>query len=163
MNLTSGKKKTDDIPLNVSVMFHEHVITRNSRINGKWGIQENGQNLSTNDPNDIANLNPIKSGDIFKFYILIGDTKFHIAINNKSFCTFSYRLPINSIRTIQLKHNLQFVTQVDQRLIFPFPHPSIQYDDKKYVFSNDAPKPFKFGKKIIDKHSNIQIFILIDF
>ena len=85
-------------------------------------------------------------GEIFKFYILIGDQQFHIAVNNRPFCTYAYRLPAESIRTIQLKYDLQFVTQVDHRAVFPTPHPPVQFDDARNIFSNDVPKPFKCGK-----------------
>lgn len=88
------------------------------------------------------------AGEIFKFYILIGDQKFHIAVNNQTFCTYAYRLPVESIRTVQLKYDLQFVTQVDHRAVFPSPHPPVQFDDARNIFSNDVPKPFKYGKFI---------------
>lgn len=118
--------------------FFKNVITRNSRENGEWGTEE----CDTKDDKP----NPIVSGEIFKFYILIGDQQFHIAINNKPFCTFTYRLPLDSIRTVQVKHDLQFVTQIDHRSIFPSPHPPVQFDDTRNIFSNDAPRPFRFGK-----------------
>lgn len=84
-------------------------------------------------------------GEIFKFYILICDQKFYIAINNEPFCTFDYRLPFNLIRAVQVKYDLQFVTQVDHRSIFPTPHPPVQFDDARNIFSNDVPHPFKCG------------------
>lgn len=79
-------------------------------------------------------------------YILIGDQKFHIGVNNQPFCRFDYRLPIETIRTVQLERDLQFVTQVDHRSVFPFPHPPVQFDDTRNIFSNDIPRPFKYGK-----------------
>lgn len=85
------------------------------------------------------------SGEIFKIYILVGDQQFHIGINNQQYCRYTYRLPIESIRTIQLQYDLQFVTQIDHRSIFPFPHPPVQYDDTRNIFSNDFPKRFKYG------------------
>lgn len=143
LNLRSGKIKDADIALNLAVRFYEKVIKRNSRQNGEWGTEEQEDHLysKTN-----LNLNPILAGGIFKFYILIGDQQFHIAVNNQPFCTFKYRMPIDSIRTIQLKHDLQFVTQVDHRSAFPFPHPPVQFDDNRNIFSNDVPRRFRFGK-----------------
>lgn len=155
MNLRSGKQKEDNIVLNLWVNFHENVITRNTRLNGEWGVKEQSENLYESKE---ERLNPIVSGEIFKFYILIGDQQFHIAVNNQPYCTYHYRLPVESIRTVQLKHDLQFVTQVDHRSVFPSPFPPVQFDDARNIFSNDVPKPFKHGtfhiiinkKKLID-------------
>lgn len=55
-------------------------------------------------------------------------------------------MPVDLIRTVQLKYDLQFVTQVDQRSIYPMPHPPVQFDDARNIFSNDVPRPFKSGK-----------------
>lgn len=147
LNLRSGKQKEDNIVLNLWVNFHENVITRNTRINGEWGVKEREENLYESKED---RLNPIVSGEIFKFYILIGDQQFHIAVNNQPYCTYTYRLPAESIRTVQLKYDLQFVTQVDHRSVFPSPHPPVQFDDARNIFSNDVPKPFKYGNNFTD-------------
>lgn len=98
----------------------------------------------------IVNANQIMNfsiaGQIFKFYLSLCDTKFYIAVNNVEFCTYDYRIPVELIRTVQLKYDLQFVTQVDQRSIYPTPHPAVQFDDARNIFSNDVPRPFKYGK-----------------
>lgn len=147
MNLRSGKNKSSNIALNLSVKFHESAITRNARQNGEWGLEEREDNLyDSNSNSNSQKLNPIDPGEVFKFYILIGDQQFHIAVNNRPFCTFSYRLPLESIRTVQLKFDLQFVAQVDHRAIFPSPHPPVQFDDSRNIFSNDVPRPFRYGK-----------------
>lgn len=86
------------------------------------------------------------TGQIFKFYILMCDLKFYIAVNNSEFCTYDYRMPVDLIRTVQLKYDLQFVTQVDHRSTFPTPHPPVQFDDARNIFSNDVPQPFKSGE-----------------
>lgn len=86
------------------------------------------------------------AGQIFKFYLSLCDTKFYIAVNNVEYCTFDYRIPVELIRTVQLKYDLQFVTQVDQRSIYPTPHPPVQFDDARNIFSNDVPRPFKSGE-----------------
>lgn len=61
LNLRSGKNKSDDIVLNISVNFHEKLISRNSRINGEWGHKEIKENFERED----NNLNPIESGEYF--------------------------------------------------------------------------------------------------
>lgn len=143
LRLKCGKNDEDSIVLNLCVLFHENCIVRNSCVGGKWGFEERNDNL---DETILEKKNPIFAGEMFKFYILIGDQKFHIAVNNASYCTFSYRLPIETIRTIELKYDLQFITQIDQRSAFPFPFPPVQFDDPRNSFSNDYPRPFKNGK-----------------
>lgn len=143
LNLRTSKSDDEDVILNVSVRFHDNCIVRNTWHNGEWQEEERDENL---DQTVVDHPNPVVAGEIFKFYILIGDQKFHIAVNNQSYCTYAYRLPVETIRTIQLNYDLQFVTQVDQRSAFPFPFPPVQFDDPRNVFSNDYPRPFKNGE-----------------
>lgn len=88
----------------------------------------------------------------FQFFVsfFLRPKQFHIAINNQSYCTYAYRLSIDKIRVLQLKNDLQFVTQVDQRTAFPFLFPPVQFDDPRNAFSNDYPRPFKSGKTRFD-------------
>lgn len=59
LNLRSGKHKDDNILLNFSVNFHEKAITRNSRINGEYGIKECEENIYDSEE---SSLNPVVSG-----------------------------------------------------------------------------------------------------
>lgn len=59
LNLRSGKNKHDDIILNLSTNFHEKVITRNTRSNGEWGIEERDEHLYERED---ESLNPIVAG-----------------------------------------------------------------------------------------------------
>lgn len=164
LNLKGGKNEADNIVLHISVRFHENAIIRNAKQLGEWGEQEKDEHLDDESGNPIIPGNfhlkfhhkkkkKIMSnkffcllGEIFKFYILIGDQQFHIAVNNKPYCTFAYRLPVEDIRTIEVKYDLQTITQIDHRSIYPYPFPPIQYDDSRIVFSNDAPRRFEAGK-----------------
>lgn len=146
VSLKSGKSEEETIHLNLSVLFRDECIVRNTRHNGEWGDEERSENIYDA---MINQQNPIVAGDNFKFYILIGDQRFHIAVNNQTYCTFKYRFPIEQIRTLQIKYDLQCVTQVDQRSAFPFPHPPVQFDDPRNVFSNDFPRPFESGHLIV--------------
>lgn len=102
------------------------------------------------------------AGQIFKFYLSLGDTKFYIAVNNVEFCTYDYRIPVDSIRTVQLKYDLQFVTQIDHRSVYPTPHPPIQFDDAQSIFSNDVPRPFKSGTHFIVKPIVLSTLIFLN-
>lgn len=61
LNLRSGKNKNDDIVLNLSTDFHKKVITRNSRSNGEWGIEECDEHLFERED---ESLNPIVAGTV---------------------------------------------------------------------------------------------------
>lgn len=65
LNLRSGKNKNDDIIFNLSVNFHEKVITRNSRSNGEWGAKECDENLFEREDDS---LNPFLAGKINIIY-----------------------------------------------------------------------------------------------
>lgn len=145
INLASSKVDDAGIPLQIIANFHDDTIVRNTKIEGRgWGIAEDRENLE-----DAHTINPLLPGENFQFYILIGDSKFHITINGFPFCTYTYRVPIDAIRTIIVQKDVQFITQIDHRQAYPFPRPIVQFDDPVFVFSNDTPKPFSDGHVII--------------
>lgn len=76
----------------------------------------------------------------------MGDQRFHIAINDEPYCTYNYRVPLESIRTIQITRDIQAVVQIDHRSVYPTSFPAIQVDETKIEFSNDIPKKFTPGK-----------------
>lgn len=120
--------------------FHENSIARNTCQLGEWGEEERSEHLI-----DEKVTNPLAAGEKFKIYILIGDEKFHIALNNQPYCTYAHRMPIDEIRTIQLAYDLQVVTQIDHRAIYPSAIPAVQYDENNMTFSSDVPMLFKPG------------------
>ncbi|XP_075165586.1 32 kDa beta-galactoside-binding lectin [Haematobia irritans] len=132
-----------DIGLRISVYFRENCIVRNARINGQWG-EEEVENISK-----FSQPNPIPSGDFFMIYILACEDKFHISINSIPYCTFNYRLPLESLRVIELKDQIQAIKQIDHRSVFPNPWPPIHASDYFKAFSNDAPILFSPGHVIV--------------
>lgn len=91
LNLRNGRRKEDNIVLNLSVRFHEQVICRNSRIDGVWGDEERTENLYERKED---NLNPIVSGT--KPNMLISHV--NISINTINYLFLAYR------RNIQILH-----------------------------------------------------------
>ena len=143
INLACGKVGEVDIPFNLSVRFHTETIVRNSLIDLAWGEEEVEENL-------FSSPNPIMSGWDFKVYILAGDERFHVAINEQPFCTYNYRLPLDSIRAIQVVGDVQKIFQVDHRRAYPSPWPSIQEDAKRGGdLSADVPRQFFPGHVIV--------------
>jgi hypothetical protein len=143
INLTSGKYGEVDIPFHFAVRFHNEHIVRNSLIEQAWGEEEIEENL-------FSSPNPVMSGWDFKIYILVGDERFHIAINDQPFCTYNYRLPIETIHAIQVQGDVQRIYQVDHRRAYPSPWPYIQEDCKRGTdLSFDAPRQFYPGHVIV--------------
>ncbi|XP_055617698.1 32 kDa beta-galactoside-binding lectin lec-3 [Toxorhynchites rutilus septentrionalis] len=144
INFLTGKTDEADNVLHLSVRFDEDVVVRNSRISGKWGAEERGENL-----NELTAPNPITIGEIFKLYILVGDDRFNVALNEHPYCIYRFRMSISDIRTITITRDVQQIVQVDHRQVFPAPFPAIQFDDPVHAFSNDVPKHFFPGHVII--------------
>lgn len=143
INLASGKFGEHDIPLHMSVRFHSENIVRNAIVGLEWGEEETEENL-------LSSPNPIISGWDFKVYILCGDDKFHVAINEIPFCTFRYRLPLEAIHALVVVGDVQKIYQVDHRRAYPSPWPFIQEDIKRgNEISADVPRPFFPGHVII--------------
>lgn len=95
INFQSGKSDEADIILHLSIRFHDDIIVRNSKLGGSWGGEERDENL-----NELTAPNPTTPGDVFKLYILIGDDRFHIAINGHPYCTYGFRAALSEIRSI---------------------------------------------------------------
>lgn len=87
----------------------------------------------------------VVSGDEFQFYILVGDDRFHVAINGSPYCTYPFRTAIEDIRAITVDKDVQEIYQIDHRQAYPSPYPLIQVSDPRTTFSNDIPKPMVPG------------------
>ncbi|XP_037946644.1 32 kDa beta-galactoside-binding lectin isoform X2 [Teleopsis dalmanni] len=131
------------IGLRFSCYFREDRIVRNARIDGHWG-QEEVENIM-----DKSVPNPIVSGEFFIVYIMACEEQFHISINSRPFCTFRYRMPLESLRTIEIHDQIQVIKQVDHRTVFPNPWPAIHASDYFKAFSNDVPILFSPGHLIV--------------
>lgn len=143
VNLAGGKPAGVDIPFHMSVRFHQEAIVRNSFIEEAWGEEEIHENL-------VNSPLPIVCGWDFKIYILVGDEKFHVSINEQPFCTFNFRTTLDMIKTIQVQGEVQKIFQVDHRRIFPSPWPYIQEDTHRGLeFSADVPRQFMPGHVIV--------------
>lgn len=136
INLAAGKVGDFDIPFHFSVRFHSENIVRNS-----FSVEGDGWMEEEIEENLLSSPNPIIAGWDFKVYILVGDEKFHVAVNDQPFCTFNYRLPLESITAIQVLGDVQRIYQVDHRRAYPTPWPFIQEDVKRgSEVSFDIPK-----------------------
>lgn len=140
INLKSGKSENAHVVLHLSCRFYEDIIVRNSWTPNGWEREEREENLS-----EFTIPNPVVSGDNFKIYIFVGETQFHIAINDQPYCVYNYRMSNQLIRTIEVSKDIQSVNQIDHRSAYPQPIPSIQQDLGYVTFSNDVPRRFSPG------------------
>lgn len=143
VNFACSKADDAERPLQILVDFHADTIARNTKDESGWGKPEISENLA----DDV--INPLMPGENFKFYIFLGDTKFHITINDFPYCTYKFRMPLEAIRAITVRKDIQFITQIDHRCAYPIPRPIVQLDDPVFVFSNDTPRPFSIGHVVI--------------
>lgn len=144
VNLAGGKSGEADLPLHLSVRFHSESIVRNSLLGGEWGHEENEENLA-----GFGASNPIVPGWDFNFYIFVGDDRFHVAINNREYCTYHFRTSLDEIHAITVNGDVQSLTQIDHRQSYPSPWPLIQHVEKRVAFSSDVPRLFSPGHVII--------------
>jgi hypothetical protein len=134
ISLACGKESNSDIALMVFGNLSEDKIVRTTMLNGGWGESE-----------DFGD-NPIKRGEEFTIYIVVGDDKFHIAIDDEAFCTFKFRIDPKQIKAV-FANDLDVVTQIDHRLVFPLTYPLVQ-DIPDIVYSGIISKNFRPGHVI---------------
>lgn len=90
-------------------------------------------------------LSIIPPGEYFKVYIFVSEQHFHIALNDEAYCTYAHRCPLSVIRTCVVNRDLQAITHVDHRSVFPAPMPVMAFEEPKLEFSNDIPRRFEAG------------------
>jgi hypothetical protein len=134
ISLACGKESNSDIALMVFGNLSEDKIVRTTMLNGGWGESE-----------DFGD-NPIKRGEEFTIYIVVGDDKFHIAIDDEAFCTFKFRIDPKQIKAV-FANDLEVVTQIDHRLVFPLTYPLVQ-DIPDIIYSGIISKNFRPGHVI---------------
>lgn len=143
VSLACGKAGNSDIALMLVVNIAEGKIVRSSLINGNWTDGECDENLTSK----ISN--PIKHGEKFTMYILAGDSCFNLSINGVTFCTYKFKLAPKDIRAISLTGDVETVTQMDHRLVFPSLYPLVNNDTPDLVFSGFIPRKYEPGHVVL--------------
>lgn len=128
-----------NVALMLTTDFNNGQLVRRSCVNGMWTDGESDENLTSN----ISN--PLKRGDAFSFYILVGDSRFHVSINGQKFCTYDFKMALQEIRVAGVSGDVEVVTQVDHRLVFPTLYPLVNNDTPDISFSAFIPEKYKPG------------------
>lgn len=140
VSLACGKTGNCDIALMLVVNIAEGKIVRSSLVNGSWSNSECEENLSSN----VAN--PIRRGDVFNIYVLVGDSCYNVSINGAAFCSYKFKQPPKEIRAISVSGDIETVTQLDHRLVFPKIYPLVNHDTPDVVFSSFIPRKYEPGQ-----------------
>lgn len=143
VSLTSGKAPNSDVAMMIAVDFSQNKIQRSACVNGTWSECE-GSEHCTGDPS-----NPIKRGESFKIYILVGDDRFNVSIDDEQFCSFAFKFPVKNIKAIVVNGDLEAVTQADQRKVFPVVYPIVSSDFDDIVFSGFIPRKYSPGNVVV--------------
>jgi len=143
VSLACGKTGSSDIAMMLVINFAEGKIVRSSLVNGNWTDGECDENLTS------KVSNPIRRGDKFKIYILIGDGCFNVSINGEAFCNYKCKIPPKEIRAISVTGDVEAVTQMDHRLVFPTLYPLVNNDTPDVVFSGFISRKYEPGHVIL--------------
>lgn len=143
VSLACGKAGNSDIALMLYVDLAGGEVTRSSLINGNWSARESDENCTSNPSN------PIRRGENFTIYVLLGDSRFHISINDKSFCTYDFKGALKEIRAVSVSGDVDSVTQMDHRLVFPSLYPLVNNDTPDVVYSGFIPRKYAPGQVVL--------------
>lgn len=136
MNFTDGAV---EIPFTIFVNSRMKEIVMSSFLNSEW--RESVK----------VKIDSFVPGSPYKFYLLANDQKFHVALNDHHLCDFEYHTPVENIRSVQITGDLEKISQVDHRRVFPSAWPPIQEDFSTVSFSSDVPHEFSPGSLIVLK------------
>lgn len=140
IDLRSGNESAD-ILLHVSARFQgEPVVVRNTKVGGKWGQEERAENLFPHN-----NLNPIKLGGDFKIDIFVDQYAYFISIDDKPFCTYGHRIPLEDIQMICISSDVEAIYQVNQKNSQVRPWPAVNVN----AFEAFTPGEFNPGNVIV--------------
>lgn len=137
ISLACGEDSTSDIALMVYGNLGDDKVVRTSLANGGWGESE--------DSGD----NPIKIGEEFTIYIMLGDDRFHIGIDDEAFCTFKFRMEPSRIKSVTATGDLDSITQMDHRLVFPLTYPIVSNAIPNIAFSGIISKNYRPGHVVV--------------
>ncbi|KAL7033456.1 hypothetical protein ACKWTF_007592 [Chironomus riparius] len=127
----------NNIPLSISIDEKNNCIKLLSFVNGDKKSEK------------CLKVKKNNKDDNIKFYILTLDCKFRIALNDEHLCSFDYKCDLSCIKLIRVSGDVDYVTQIDHRKIYPQPWPQNQEDFSTISFSSDLPCRFSENTIIV--------------
>lgn len=126
-----------EVALTIFVNLRLKEIVMNSFLHSQWR-ESTKFNVAT-----------IKPGERFKFYILAADDKLHVALNDEHLCKYSLDVKCVDIKQVQVSGEIEKITQIDHRRVFPSAWPPVVEDLKSTAFSSDVPYEFSPGAVVV--------------
>lgn len=137
--LSCGKVESANVALKISPNFSNKKILRSSHVSGSCMCEEDDENLTCNDSM------PLKTGDLFTFCILVGDDRFHVALNDEPYCTYKFQIPCNQIKSLIISGDIEALVKVNHIKTFPYTFPSIKSDCEDLAFEGFIPREYDAG------------------
>lgn len=138
--LSCGKNDAANAALKISPNFNNSgKILRSSQIDGNCICEDDEENLTSE---SALTLN---RGEMFTFAILVGDDRFHVALNDFQFCVYKFQLACNQIRSLIVSGDVETLIKVNHVKTFPFVFPSIKSDCEDLAFEGFIPREFEAG------------------
>ena len=142
--LSCGKVEDSNAALSLETKFADRKIIRSAFVGGNFVNEE------CSSSSEIANLSyensmPLRPGEQFTFCILVGDDRFHIAVNDASYCQYKYQISPEQIRSIMIYGDMDALVKVNHLKMFPFIYPNIQSDCEDLAFESFIPNQYGPG------------------
>lgn len=134
---SNGDKVYSEIPLAIAANVVEKSVTLTTIVNNELKTGE------------VFNVKAIGDDSMFKFYILVLDDKFRIAMDDEHLCSFKYQSDLININMVKISGDIECVKQVDHRRVYPFSWPNTQEDLPSCAFSCDVPCLFSQNTIIV--------------
>lgn len=141
--LSCGKVEDSNAALSLETKFADRKIIRSAFVGGNFVNEECSSG-------EIANLSyenamPLRPGEQFTFCILVGDDRFHIAVNDASYCQYKFQISPEQIRSIMIYGDMDALVKVNHLKMFPFIYPNIQSDYEDLAFESFIPNQYAPG------------------
>jgi Galactoside-binding lectin len=127
----------EDIPMNILVDMTLKQLVINSYERNQWT-----ESIK-------ADTDFLGDQELFKFYLLVSDSKIHISLNDRHLVSFQCRSMMAEVKNIKVFGDLEQILQVDHRKVFPSPWPPVQEDLPTIAFSSDFPYQFLPGSVVV--------------
>ncbi|XP_003736143.3 galectin-8 [Drosophila pseudoobscura] len=107
-----GKENCDhcDVLLQLGARLPQNYIVRNSRLMGKWGLEENSSPLRFQ----------LRRGDTFWMQILLTVESFYISVNGYHFAEYAHRMPYRWLGAIDLRGDIDEIV-IDKYYVTEYP------------------------------------------
>lgn len=145
--LSTGATEDANAALAIEAKYADRKIVRSAFVGGSFVNEESNETNVASLTCDNAAM-PLKSGEQFTFCILVGDDRFHIAVNDTPYCTYKFQLTPQQIRSIMIYGDIDALIKVNHLQMFPFIYPSIRTDLEDLAFESFIPREYGPGSLI---------------